>query len=237
MKLWEVCEGLKQIKSFAVEPWRVVEAQHLSSSRDLVDSLEQHDILEELLEESKPPIAKDNHYLIFSPFRYPPLKYGSRFGQLHEPSLWYGSLEIHTAFAEVAYYRLRFFNDCEGNLEYIETPVTAFKTYLSTTMGIDLTQAPFDLYSHEISHQSAYEYSQSLGTAMRHAHIEAFIYFSARAENEKNVGVYTPKAFVAKKGQYISNHQNWLCLAKNNLIEFTRLQFFKKERFVFSSEH
>lgn len=114
MNLWALCEGETHQKKITAEPWRVVEAQHISSSRDLVDTLEEHDLLEELIEESKPSIAKDKHYLIFSPFRYPPLKYGSRFGSLYEPSLWYGSLELETAFAEVAYYRLQFFRDCEG---------------------------------------------------------------------------------------------------------------------------
>lgn len=69
---------------------------------------------------SKPSINKDIHYLIFTPFRYPPLKYGSRFGRAFEPSLWYGSLQLKTAFAEVAYYRLRFFHDTEANLGYLE---------------------------------------------------------------------------------------------------------------------
>jgi hypothetical protein len=95
----------------------MVEAQHISSSRDLVESREEHDLLEELLENSKPQIVNNIHYLIFTPFRYPPLKYGSRFGSNHEPSLWYGSINLHTALAEVAFYRLKFFEDTSADLE------------------------------------------------------------------------------------------------------------------------
>lgn len=109
MNIWALCEGNQFISSISVEPWRVVEDQHVLSSRDLVDSIEEHDLLEELIEESKPIIEKKKNYLIFTPFRYPPLKYGSRFGSTFEPSLWYGSLQLETAFTEVAYYRLKFF--------------------------------------------------------------------------------------------------------------------------------
>jgi hypothetical protein len=233
MNLWMLCNGETHQKKLVAEPWRVVEAQHISSSRDLVDTLEQHDLLEELIEESKPPISKGNHYLIFSPFRYPPLRYGSRFGSLYEPSLWYGSLEIETAFAEVAYYRLQFFMDCEGELDYIETPVTAFTANLSTNKGIDLTNPPFSLYQDKISNTSTYEYSQPLGSQMRDASIDAFIYFSARVKQGKNIGVYVPDVFKQKKNQYIDNQQNWLCIARKDLIEFTRVTILNRERLVF----
>lgn len=236
MNLWRQCEGEKYIKAVQAEPWRVVEAQHISSSRDLVDTIEQHDLLEELLEESKPPVSKDKHYLIFSPFRYPPLEYGSRFGNKYEPSLWYGSLELKTAFAEVAYYRLKFFLDCEGDLEYIETPVTTFKCFISAHKGIDLTKFPFKQYTDKISNKITYEYSQPLGSAMRDAGVEAIIFYSARISDGKNIAIYTPDIFSQKKGQYISNQQNWICIAKKNLIEFTRLEILKKERLVFPLE-
>jgi hypothetical protein len=37
-----------------------------------------------------------------------------------EPSLWYGSLSLKTALAEVAYHRLKFFKETQANLGYIE---------------------------------------------------------------------------------------------------------------------
>lgn len=80
MSIWNECEGIKFRKFVTLEPWRMVEAQHISSSRDLVESREEHDLLEQLLENTKPIISNTKHYLIFTPFRYPPLAYGSRFG-------------------------------------------------------------------------------------------------------------------------------------------------------------
>lgn len=71
---------------------------------------------------------------------------------------------------------------------------------------------------------------------MRDAVIEAFIYYSARARQSKNIGVYVPDVFKQKKNQYIANQQNWLCIAKKDLIEFTRLTILNKERLVFSQD-
>lgn len=235
--IWETCEGSKYLTPLRKEPWRIVEAQHISSSRDLVDTLEEHDYLEELLEESKPKVLKEKDYLIFTPFRYPPLKYGSRFGQNYEPSLWYGSLELSTAFAEVAYYRLQFFNDTSAPLDYIEIPMTAFQTILSTQRGIDLTTPPFKAYTAEISNKHSYESSQALGTAMRNAEIEAFIYFSARTQQpEKNIAAFTPAVFQKNNNLYIHHQQNWLCIANQHQIEFTRLGILARERRIFSKE-
>jgi hypothetical protein len=223
MSIWTECEGLKFCRCIDLEPWRIVEAQHSSSSRDLVESREEHDLLEELLENSKPLVDNDKHYLIFTPFRYPPLQYGSRFGNTYEPSLWYGSLTLQTAFVEVAYYRLKFFEDTYANLEYIETPMTAFKSYLKTENGIDLTKPPFKKYREKISNKISYEYSHQLGSEMRKAKIEGFIFTSARdKELGKNVAAFTPDVFKMNNKQYITHMQNWRCIANKNGVEFTR---------------
>jgi hypothetical protein len=237
VNIWVQCEGKRYIKSISSEPWRVVEAQHILSSRDLVDSIEEHEVLEELIEESKPTIEKIKNYLIFTPFRYPPLKYGSRFGTTYEPSLWYGSLELETAFTEVAYYRLKFFEDTSADLGYIEISMTAFTAFIDCNVGIDLTTKPFDKYTTEISNKNTYEYSQLLGTHMREEGVEAFLFFSARTnDRKKNIAAFIPSIFQLKRNQYVSNQQNWKCFAKINLVEFTRIGILEKKQFSFS-EH
>lgn len=238
MNVWELCKGSQYIKPLSVEPWRVVEAQHILSSRDLVDSREEHDLLEELLEQSKPAIEKEKNYLIFTPFRYPPLKYGSRFGRTFEPSLWYGSIELETAFTEVAYYRLKFLNDSQGDLGYLEISMTAFTAFLTTPRGLDLTKTPFNQYVEQISAKNDYAYSQPLGSAMRQEQIEAFIYPSARTANSAtNIAAYTPAVFKMKKSQYVNNQQTWICLANKQVIEFTRMGILGKERFSFDAHY
>ena len=61
--------------------WRGVETQYIAASMKLVDTLEEQDVLEQLLENSKPPIPPtqvSKHYLLLSPFRYFP-QHSSRF--------------------------------------------------------------------------------------------------------------------------------------------------------------
>lgn len=238
MSIWVLCNGKQAKKTISAEPWRVVEAQHILSSRDLVDSKEEHELLEDLIEASKPFIEKEKNYLIFTPFRYPPLKHGSRFGRVFEPSLWYGSLELETAFTEVAYYRLKFFTDTSANLGCIEISMTAFNVSISCEIGVDLTEKPFKDYSQAISNKITYEHSQILGTNMRDDQVEAFLYFSARTQKiSKNIAAFVPSVFQLKKNQYIGNQQNWKCFANKNLIEFTRIGVLSKKQFSFSESY
>ena len=70
--------------------WRLVEAQHVVSTLNLVDNLEEQTLLEDILEETKPPVPVDcKHldYLLSTPFRYRPYPYGSRF---RKPGLTHG---------------------------------------------------------------------------------------------------------------------------------------------------
>src|ERR1700751_4596827 len=62
--------------------WRVVEAQHRVSTTKITDPLAEQEILENLLEETKPPVPEDCahlHFLLLTPFRYSARNpYGSR---------------------------------------------------------------------------------------------------------------------------------------------------------------
>lgn len=238
MNIWTLCEGTQCINTIFVEPWRVVEDQHILSSRALVDSIEEHDLLEELIEESKPLIEKGKIYLIFTPFRYPPLKYGSRFGSTFEPSLWYGSLQLETAFSEVAYYRLKFFEDSSADLGHVEISMTAFTAQIASARGIDLTEKPFNQYTHYISDKNTYDYSQLLGTHMREENVEVFIYHSARSNTQaKNTAAFTQSVFQCKNNQYVTNEQKWKCFANKHSIEFTRATLNGMKRFSFSENY
>ena len=67
--------------------WRAVEAQHVVSTRVLVDTLDEQAELERLLDAAKPAIEHPPalHWLLYTPFRYPPLPSGSRFRGPAEP--------------------------------------------------------------------------------------------------------------------------------------------------------
>ena len=108
--IWTRCAGDSEIRPLGLSPWRVVEAQHQVSTRKLVDSADEQILLEELIDRAKPPYTTPArlHYLLATPFRYPPLRHGSRFGRRHERGIWYGSSTRRAAFAEISYYRLLF---------------------------------------------------------------------------------------------------------------------------------
>lgn len=113
MDIWQLCDGERQVRPLRGKLLRMVESQAQVATLQLVDNLAEQALLEELLESSKPPLpeaAEPLHYLLKTPFRYPPLRWGSRFGSVHEPSLFYAAQRLETAMAEAAYYRFVLWN-------------------------------------------------------------------------------------------------------------------------------
>ena len=79
----------------------------------LVDNLADQEILEGLVEATKPGVPVECgtlHYLLSTPFRYRPYPNGSRFRRAGPtPSVYYAAEEQRTAAAETAFYRPLFF--------------------------------------------------------------------------------------------------------------------------------
>ncbi|MDH3689067.1 MAG: RES family NAD+ phosphorylase [Gammaproteobacteria bacterium] len=221
--IWTQCAASSDIRPFAARPWRSVEAQHQSSTRKLVDTVEEQEILEEILEQHKPPLpagAARLHYLLATPFRYPPLRHGSRFGSKHERGIWYGAEEIHAMFAEVAYYRLLFIYGSEADLGMVEVQLTLFRASMSTEFGLDLTDKRFRKCRDVLGSKDSYAATQQLGKDMREAGVKAFRYFSARTlKPESCIGVLDPTAFNRKKPTSFST---WYCFADKSRVEFKR---------------
>ena len=231
--IWTRCAGDSRLRPLQLAPWRVVEAQHQVSTRKLVDSVEEQALLEEMIDRVKPPDQTGGrlHYLLFTPFRYPPLPHGSRFGGRHERGIWYGSLERRSAFAEVAYYRLLFLEGTHAQLGTVETALTAFTARVRTAKGIDLVSAPFDAHRRAIASPTSYTSTQPLGTAMRNAGVDAFRYLSARdVEGGVNVGVFTPSVFGNAKPKSL---ETWHCAASRERVEVTQGDYFKRDKFAF----
>lgn len=215
----------------------MVEAQHQVSTRKLVDSDVEQQLLEQLIEGTKPPERTHGtlHYLLFTPFRYPPLRRGSRYGSRSEAGIWYGSEEQRTAFAEVAYYRLLFLAGTAARLEPLHVQLTAFRAAVRTQRGIDLTTHVFAEFNEMLLSKTNYAETQALGTAMRAARVEAFRYYSARApELGKNVGVFSPTAFGRRSPKEL---ENWHCVATSAGVEFVRRDYFTRSSFTFERRH
>ncbi|MBS0288518.1 MAG: RES family NAD+ phosphorylase [Proteobacteria bacterium] len=232
MDIWQLCEGDKQLKPLALKVWRVVEDQSTSSTRQLVSSLEEHEILEQEIENSKPPIrgdCKGFDYLLFTPSRYPPLAYGSRFGQKTEPSLWYGSCELISALAERAYYRFVFILGSDIRTATDRMYKTAFTVNVDTLKGIDLTQPPFLSYREHISSALSWQFSQPLGSKMRQHSIHAFKYFSARDLDGYNIGVFSCNAFKNKKPIH---YKSLVEFSNPQVVEFIDKE--KQDKYIFT---
>jgi hypothetical protein len=233
--IWTRCGGSSEIRALTADPWRVVEAQHQIATRRLVASDEEQALLEQLLERYKPPLAEGGtlHYLLFTPFRYPPLAYGSRFGTRSEPGIWYGAEELRTAFAEVAYYRLVFLEGTDADLTPLAAELTAYHVPVRTRLGIDLTAPPFDKYRASLVSKTSYTRTQPLGAAMRRAGVEASRYRSARdAAGGNNLAVFTPRAFAARRPRRL---QTWRSIATRTSVEISRRDYFERGTFRFEA--
>ena len=209
----------------------MIEAQHQISTRKLVDSDAEQLLLEQLIERAKPPqrARPTLHYLLATPFRYPPLRHGSRFGTRSEPGIWYGSETLRTAFAEVAYYRLLFLEGTTADLGLVETELTAFRATLDTQRGLDLTARAFVPCKDDISSKTSYAATQELGKAMRNAGVEAFRYDSARdIAGGINVGVFSPAAFGRRQPKGL---ETWHCAATREMVEVVRRDYFARATF------
>jgi hypothetical protein len=211
----------------------VVEAQHQVSTRKLVDSNEEQELLEEMIESVKPPDLTSGrlNYLLFTPFRYPPLPHGSRFGTRKERGIWYGSEDRRTAFAEVAYYRLLFLEGTQASLGTLTTSLTAFTARVRTARGVDLVSHPFDDHRRAIASPTSYSSSQALGAAMRGAGVEAFRYPSARdTEGGVNVAAFVATVFRNTKPK---TFETWHCSASRDRVEVAKGDYFKRDTYAF----
>lgn len=220
MNIWQKCQGLKHITQINCSVTRVVESHQLVATMSLVDTHEEQELLELLLEENKPQInIEEKHYLIKTPFRYPPLLYGSRFGEKHYPGIFYASESINTCFSECAYYRFLFI---EGMEEYpeskkIHTQHITFWVTINSDNAIKLDKKPFSNHS-EITSPNDYSLSQSLGTQMRDSGVETFSFISARDKQKGiNYGVFDQKAIISTS-PYRVNH--WQCTTSKSSIIF-----------------
>jgi hypothetical protein len=218
-----------------LEPWRVVEGQHQVSTRKLVASDAEQAVLEELIETVKPGrLAPARlHYLLATPFRYPPLRRGSRYGGRFEPGIWYGAETLEAAFAEVAYYRLVFLEGTAADLDGVETELTSFRARVRTARGADLTRGCFAEHRAVLASPVSYAGTQPTGTDMRAAGVQAFRYPSARLEGAINVGVFDPAAFARAKPHALDA---WHCIASRDRVEMRKRDYLKRVTFGWARE-
>lgn len=224
--IWDECRGVEHIGPIRGTLYRLVESQEQIATLGYVDTLEEQALLEELLEQAKPPYregSEDLHYLLKSPFRYPPLKWGSRFGRVHEPAIFYGGCSIQTTLAESAYYRFVFwFSMAAAPIrERIHSAHTLFSVGYRTPHGVRLHRAPFARFIAQLTDPRHYQSCQLLGSAMRAAGVEAFEYISARdPRGGRCVGLFQPSVLATPEPRGTGQ---WLCESSAQEVSFRQL--------------
>ena len=212
-EIWEACSDRVAPVTLTGEIFRLVESQEQVATNSLVRTLAEQALLEDLIEASKPRLpgpAIGLHYLLATPFRYPPLPWGSRFGRRFEPSLLYAARTTDTVLAESAYYRFVFWSGMAVPPPApLDTRHTLFSVPIDTSRGLQLQHEPFDEHATALLDRRHYGATQALGSAMRDAGVEAFEYRSARDPQQGlNVALFTPAALGSPKPDILDE---WLC--------------------------
>ena len=227
MTIWQVCEGQKQFQHVEGSLYRIVESQVQVATRAYSDSLFEQELLEELIEDSKPPnpeVANNLNYLLTTPFRYPPLEWGSRFGSADELGIFYGTHSVYTTLAECAYYRLLFRNSIRftDTDETIRTEHTLFSIDYISDKGIKLHESPFNKFRLELTDPINYAQTQNIGNAMRGSGVEVFEYESARDPKKGTcAGLFSSKAF---KQNLPKSQSQWFCDTNAHSVTFKGTQ-------------
>ncbi|MGB3837284.1 RES family NAD+ phosphorylase [Castellaniella sp.] len=182
--------------------WRIVESQHIAATMKLVDNRDEQDLLESLLESSKPAQPKETaglHYLLATPFRYTPKRSGSRFRAATDPGVFYGAQSVQTAGAELGYWRWKFLQDAT-DLERLD-PVahTAFRVDIDT-QAVDLQRPPFDKDAAIWQHPTDYGPTQQFARVARQAQIGGILYRSVRCPQPSwCLALLTPEGFATHR--------------------------------------
>ena len=193
--------------------WRLVEAQHHVSTLKLVDSVDEQELLEELIETTKPPLppeCRDLHYLLSTPFRYGSVyPAGSRFRRAGmTDGVFYAAETPHTAVAEMAFYRLLFFAE-SSDTPWPTNPAeyTAFSAEYKAKKAIDLTKGKYERDRAKWTHLADYSHCQAFADAARAAKIETIRYESVRdPAHGMNLALLTCRAFASSKP---TDQQTW----------------------------
>ncbi|MGB5325924.1 MAG: RES family NAD+ phosphorylase [Pseudomonadales bacterium] len=213
-----------QHQRLARTAWRVVETQEIAATQTITRSAAEQSRLEELLDASKPPVPDDCDglsYLLYTPFRYPPLSHGSRFGGRFERGIFYASLVPEAAFAECALYLWLFQQGPRemGPLASIRDQRTAFSAQLKSAKAIDTSRDAFKKVQRKISDAANWNFSQQLGSALRAVKSGFCLYASPRLDGAVNVAVFDPKSFAEQEPREI---QHWHLALDTERCRFSR---------------
>tara|TARA_R110000737_G_scaffold281832_1_gene288456 strand:- start:1093 stop:1836 length:744 start_codon:yes stop_codon:yes gene_type:complete len=219
-------QALKEIgphQAYSDRVYRIVETQEYAATSSLVNTLEDQDLLEQLLDNVKPAYKAGTeklHYLISTPFRYPPLQYGSRFGSILVPSFFYASENISTTLAECAYYRFVFLDDIKiPYTKPVRSEHMTFGVNIKTDKMSDVSNIASDEIINRVMSPFDYRFTQQIGQALTQDSDTLVIRFQFIRDkaHKANVAIAEPKAITSKKPL---DNMNWICQTTLSTISF-----------------
>lgn len=178
----------------------------------LTDTLAEQQVLEDLLERSKPAVPPEFagfDYLIYTPFRYAPYPTGSRFRRAGQPEgVFYGSERPGTAIAEIGFYRLLFFAEApDAVLPSAPVEHTVFAVRCAADRCLALFEPPLDRSAVLWRHPTDYEPCQRLADAAREAGVQVIRYLSVRDPGGgRNAAILSAAAFADRRPR---RQQTW----------------------------
>ncbi len=219
---WDPAWLETSVETRSLLAWRGVEAQHVVATMRLVDTPAEQDLLEQLLEASKPPppkTARPKHYLLTTPFRYRP-QHASRFRPPHAQGQWYGAQTLQAACAEVAYWRHRFLMDSEGlRAEVLLTEHSFFQGRVRGR-AIDLMAPPWQQCRAQWTHSSDYSATQAVAAAAEERAVQWIAYESVRAPGARCAVVLDAAALFEPTGGLDRTLQTWRCKTTQHSVMF-----------------
>ncbi|MDP2828659.1 MAG: RES family NAD+ phosphorylase [Sulfuricellaceae bacterium] len=217
---WTPLAVSSEARDWKGSAWRMVEAQHIASTMKLVGTLAEQDLLETLLEDSKPLLpaaAAGLDYLLATPFRYDPLRPGSRFRAVTDPGVFYGAESVRSASAELGYWRWKFLRDAVDLVKLEPVAHTAFRAEMST-LAVDLRHSPFNVAAAAWTHPSDYTSTQAFARVARDANLGGIVYQSVRDPQPAwCIALLTPQAF-AKPKPSAAMQTWWLAVHQDEVI-------------------
>ena len=205
------------------QAWRMVESQHIAGTMKLVDSLVEQDLLESLLEASKPRRAADVaglDYLLATPFRYDPRRGGSRFRGETDPGVFYGAESVRTAGAELGYWRWRFLRDAVDLVRIEPVAHTAFRVSVAASV-VDLQRPPWATEGAAWQHPRDYGPTQRLARVAREADLGGILYRSVRDPQPAwCLALLTPAGFAKPRPEI--ERQTWFLAVSRKEVTLRR---------------
>lgn len=176
-----------------------------------------------MLESSKPgSLNSELNYLLGTPFRYPPLDYGSRFGTTFDRWIFYGSFDTETCLRECGYYRFKLYFDMTAPPpKPIGCEHTMFTVDLASDRCVNLCTTSYADMSDELTSVESYALTHRVGNQARDANADMLTFHSARGAG-RNVAVFEDQVFASEP----KKQRLWISQTRADRVMFRGKQGF-----------